>query len=134
MPARTTTSTDTVAAIYESFAHGDIDSVMNVMDDAVEWITPATLPWSRGAYRGRDGLREYFGGFLAALSEPSVHPDELIAAGDRVIAIGYERGRGARSGREFRARFVHTWTVRDGRVTRMEGVVDTATIAAALAA
>ncbi|GAA1437245.1 hypothetical protein GCM10009616_38650 [Microlunatus lacustris] len=36
------------------------------------------------------------------------------------------------SGRSFRARFVHWWTVRDGRVTVVEQLCDTALVVAAL--
>lgn len=125
-------NTATVAAIYAAFARGDLETVLEAMDDSVDWVTPATLPWSEGRYRGREGLSEYFGSFAAMLADPTIDPDELIAADDRVIAIGHERGRGVESGRAFEARFVHTWTLREGRVTRMEGLVDTAAITAAL--
>jgi hypothetical protein len=32
---------------------GDFGTVMGLLDPNVEWITPQTLPWSRGDYHGR---------------------------------------------------------------------------------
>jgi ketosteroid isomerase-like protein len=124
-------NTKAIAGIYEACGRGDLNAVMSAMDDGAEWITPDTLPWSRGRYHGHGGLR-YFAAFLTTLGEPRVEPEELIDADDRVIAIGYERGRGAASGRDFRVRFVHAWALSSGRVTRMEGLADTAAIADAI--
>ena len=134
MLATATANTTIIAAIYGAFARGDLDAVLSAMHPDLDWITPASLPWSRGRYRGHDGIGEYFRAFLGTLADASVEPDELIDAGDRVVAIGCERARGAAGGRAFQARFVHIWTLRDGRVTQMEGVVDTAAIVAALGA
>lgn len=123
----------TVREIYAAFASGDVAAILERVDPELEWTTPETLPWSRGAYRGPAELQEYFGAFLAAMDDPAVEPDELVTAGERVMACGHERGRCRATGRIFEARFVHDWTVRDGRVTRMRGLVDTALIAQAFA-
>lgn len=40
---------------------------------------------------------------------------------------------GRAGGRDFRARFSHIWTLRNGKVIRLEGIVDTAAIARAFA-
>jgi ketosteroid isomerase-like protein len=128
----TSSNTETVAGVYEAFARGDVEAVMAAMDPEVAWVTPPTLPWSRGRYHGRDGLAEYFDGFLTALADARVEPEEFLDAGERIVVLGHERARGAESGRRFAARFAHVWTVIDGRVARMEGVVDTATIRQAI--
>lgn len=123
--------TETVRAIYEAFGRGDVSDVMARLASDIEWITPPTLPWSQGRYQGPAGVGTYFTSFLEALDAPEIRPDELLAAGDRVIAYGFEHGRARATGKPFRARFVHTWTVVDGKVTRLEGLVDTAAIHAA---
>lgn len=130
----TLSNTETVAQVYDAFRRGDLDSVLARLAPDVAWLTPATLPWSRGDYNGPEEVTEYFTSFLGHLAEPAIVPDELIDAGDRVIAQGHEHGRASTTGQPFQARFTHTWTLRDGLVTQMRGVVDTAAICEAFTA
>jgi uncharacterized protein len=102
--------------------------VLAAFDAAVEWCTPATLPWSRGDYGGHAGVQEYLDSFAAHLESPQIVPRELLAAGDRVVGLGTERARARSTGVEFAAEFAHVWTLRSGRVGRTQGIVDTAAI------
>jgi uncharacterized protein len=114
--------------VYAAFARGDLPAVLGRFDSAIEWCTPDTLPWSRGAYHGHAGALEYFTSFLEALDEPHIVPRELIVAGDRIIGLGVERARARSTGLSFEAEFAHVCSLRNGRVVRMNGIVDTATI------
>lgn len=126
--------TEIVSEMYAAFARGDIEAVLELLDPDVRWVTPTTLPWSRGEYAGRDGVGEYFGRFATALEDAAVQPHELIDCGDRVVALGEERARVRRTGRRFASPFVHVISVKDGRVASLRGHVDTALIAAAFPA
>jgi ketosteroid isomerase-like protein len=117
-----------VRGAYDAFGRGDLDAVLTAFDPDIVWQTPPTLPWSQGDYQGHDGVRDYFQSFLTHLAEPRIAPDELLVCGDRVVAVGFERARVRATGVAFAAHFAHLWTVRDGRVVRMQGIVDTATI------
>ena len=125
--------TETVERLYSSFAAGDLESVLELLDPDVEWITPPTLPWSRGTYRGRDEVVSYFESFGAALERPAVLPDRILGCGDTVVSLGHESGRARATGEAFSVPFAHVLTVEDGRVTSLRGHVDTATICAAFA-
>ena len=126
------TDTTVVERFYEAFERGDLDELLSTIDPEVEWSTPKTLPWSRGAYRGRAGLTEYLANFGAALTDAHIEPHEVHSLpGGRVIALGVERARARRTGVAFVAPFAHVWTLRDGRVTGMRGLNDTAAIAKA---
>jgi hypothetical protein len=52
-------------------------------------------------------------------------PEELVGSGEHVVAFGTYSGRFNATGKSMRARFVHHWTVRDGRVVRFEQFTDT---------
>lgn len=119
---------DLISSLYRAFANGDAPAVLASLDPEIEWRTPTALPWSRGSYRGRAGVEEYFTDFLTALEEPGIEPQRLVADGDTVVAIGHERATSRTTGRRFEARFAHVWTVRDDRVTSMEGIIDTAAV------
>ena len=108
--------TEIVSEMYAAFARGDIEAVLELLAPDVRWVTPTTLPWSRGEYAGRDGVGEYFGRFATALEDAAVQPHELIDCGDRVVALGEERARVRRTGRRFASPFVHVISVKDGRV------------------
>jgi uncharacterized protein len=125
---------ETAREMYASFARGDVPAVLELLDPEVRWVTPPSLPWSRGEYVGRGEVAEYFTGFAEALDEAAVEPQELIACGDRVLSLGEERARVRVTGERFAVPFAHVIRVRHGRVTELRGHVDTATIAAAFAA
>jgi uncharacterized protein len=126
------TDVQLVDAIYAAFAREEIDRVMAMVDPDVEWVTPLTLPWSRGTYRGLAELAQYFDSFAAALANPQVQPSELHPLpGGRVIALGVERARVRTTRASFEARFAHLWTLADGRVSAMRGLVDTGAVQAA---
>jgi ketosteroid isomerase-like protein len=124
-------ATETVRAMYAAFARGDVPAVLELLDPDVAWVTPTTLPWSRGTYSGRDGVAEYFNSFAEALEEAAVEPHELLTCGNRVVALGEERARVRATGDRFRAPFAHVIRVHEGRVRELRGHVDTATIRAA---
>jgi ketosteroid isomerase-like protein len=63
--------------------------------------------------------------------EPS---DWIPCAGGRLLVLGRYVGSARSTGREFEARLVHLWTVRDGRLAHLWHLTDTAAWTAALAA
>ncbi|MDQ4117033.1 MAG: nuclear transport factor 2 family protein [Actinomycetota bacterium] len=119
---------DLVKSIYAAFARGDVPAVLATFDQDISWQTPATLPWSTGDYHGPEGVAEYFGQFMTALTDPAIVTDEFLDAGDQVVVHGEERATSTATGRRFAARFAHSWTLRDGRVTRMRAIIDSATV------
>ncbi len=123
--------TDLVASVYRAFNAGDLDTALAALDPDVEWTTPASLPWSEGVYRGRDGVARYFGAFAAALADASVTSDTIEGDADLVVARGFERAQVRATGRRFEARFTHVWHVQGDSVVAMEGIADTATVVAA---
>ena len=49
-----------------------------------------------------------------------VEAEEIVDAGDRVVVMVHHSGRGRTSGIEVDQRYAMVWTVRDGRVMRMD--------------
>lgn len=101
---------------YEAFAKGDVETVMNLFDDDIEWVQPGDSAIS-GVYHGKAEL----GDFFARLAEKSATatPHRFLADGDMVVALtdvsmGDEHAQDAevfilRNGRTVRA-VVHTDT------------------------
>jgi uncharacterized protein len=102
---------------YEAFTAGDVDTVMSIMDDNIEWVQPGESAIS-GTYHGKGELGEYLG----RLAEKSltVKFNRLLADGDMVVAltevtVGDETGQDA-----------DVFTVRDGKMVRAQVYTDTA--------
>jgi ketosteroid isomerase-like protein len=108
-----------------------VQTVLAAFDPAIEWRTPASLPWSSGTYHGHDGVTAYFGAFLGELADARVEPDSIDGAGGVVVARGFERATVRSNGQRFEARFVHVWRLDGDLITAMEGVSDTAVVVAA---
>jgi ketosteroid isomerase-like protein len=73
-----------------------------------------------GIYEGYKGLRRLGEEVGEVWAEFRIEPERLIDAGDRVIVIETRYGVGAGSGVEVEMRSGVIWTLKAGRVTRME--------------
>ena len=102
---------------YDAFAAGDVQAVMDLFDDDVEWVQPGESAIS-GTFHGKTEVME----FLGRLAEkgPTVTVKRLIAEGDTVVAIT-EVSVDGQSGED-----ADIMTIRDGKTVRMEVHGDTA--------
>jgi uncharacterized protein len=82
--------------------------------------------WSRRlvdpeVVRGPEQVRSYLTRNLEAWGEGfSIEPDQLIDAGDKVLAFNRVIGRGKVSGAQVEARIAAVWTFREGKPVAME--------------
>src|SRR5262245_22651628 len=113
-----------VRGVYDAFAAGDVDGVFSLMEPKIEWDESPGMPYG-GVYHGRDEIvANVFGPILADVTGFSANPDEILALdGTRVIARGRHGGSGANGPVD--ARFIHIWTVQEGKVARYEQLADT---------
>jgi uncharacterized protein len=123
-----------VRGLYEAFAAGDVATVLDALDDDVEWTEADGFPHG-GTYVGRQALID---GVFARISsdwDPFVADmREFLDAGEHVVAIGRYSGTLRATGRDFEAEAAVVWTLRDGKVVRFRQYVDTASLQPALAA
>ncbi|MDT5190713.1 MAG: uncharacterized protein QOI28_2964, partial [Mycobacterium sp.] len=70
---------------YEAFAAGDVETLMSLFDDDIEWIQPGDSAIS-GTYRGKQEVAE----LMAKMGEKqtSVTTDRFLADGDLVVVLG----------------------------------------------
>jgi ketosteroid isomerase-like protein len=69
---------------YAAFAAGDLDTVMSLFDDDIEWVQPGDSTVS-GTFHGKTEVMEHFG--RLAEKGLTVKLNQLIAEGDTVVAI-----------------------------------------------
>jgi len=75
-------------------------------------------------YEGHAGLRRLGEDVAAVWSDFRIEPERVFDAGHRVVVIETRRGRGVGSDVEVNQRSAVIWTIRDGRITRMETDLD----------
>lgn len=123
-----------VKRLYAAFGRGDVEAAVALMDDKVEWIAPgpSTIPWA-GNFQGKDGVRRFFTIAVDLLAVQEHRTDGFIAQKDKVVSIGFEDHKVKASGKGYRSTWVHVYTIRKGKIVRMEEFVDTAAQAAAFA-
>lgn len=124
---------DLVRSGYEAFARGDIPAVLALMDSSIVFSEAEGLPYG-GVYHGPDAVLENVFMALGRDWEPfSAIPDEYIAAGNQVVALGEYRGTNRETGRAFVAPFAHVWRFEDGLLVEFRQFTDTALWLAAMA-
>ncbi len=123
---------DTVKEIYRAWARKDIRPLLTLMPAEVEVTQSSELPWG-GCYVGPEGLRRYVEAITESL-ESRVEFEQLIDAGDRVVAVGRLTGKAKATQLEFEVPLVHVWKFRDGQITALEIYSDNSTLLAALGA
>ncbi len=121
------TESENVAIVrraWEAYISRDNEAALALYDPEVELdFTGGAVP-IYGRYKGLEGVREFFRDWLVIWQDYGSEIEELIDAGDEVIALMHEWGRGRQSGVPVDFRQVHVWTLRDGKLLRLR-VYDT---------
>jgi ketosteroid isomerase-like protein len=71
-------------------------------------------------YRGHEGVREFWRESLSAFGEIDFEVEELIDAGDQVLAVAREREVGRASGAPVETTHLAVWTLAGGKVIQLQ--------------
>jgi ketosteroid isomerase-like protein len=119
-----------VRGLYD--ARGNPEIIRQVLAPDVRWEVVEGFPYS-DVYVGIDNvLGRFFARLFGDFEDWRTEPSELFELKDRVIALGTYSARAKATGRVFKARFTHVWTIRDGVIVRLQHCADTAQLARAL--
>jgi ketosteroid isomerase-like protein len=111
---------DVVLRVLRRFSEQDVDAAL---EDVGE---DATLDWSNsealdsGVYEGHGGWRAFFAARDEVLGERRFDDTEMIPVADAVVLCARVREQGRVSGVAVESRGAAVWTLRDGKVTRLE--------------
>lgn len=119
------TNLQIVQDAYAAFNEGDIESVVAMMDEDIEWVEPEGSPYS-GTYHGPNAVIEnVFGPSVEEVEGFEVVPDRFVDGRDCVVVLGSARGTVAETGKSLDIPFAHVCDLRDGRMIRFVDYTDT---------
>jgi ketosteroid isomerase-like protein len=119
--------TDLVRRLYDAFLAHDAAAILAFLDPEFEGDVSAGMPLGVGGHHsGAETMMRNVWVPVFGAYDVRVEADELIEAGDRVIAVGGYRGTERAGGTTFDASFAHVLTIRDGLVTALQQITDTA--------
>lgn len=125
-------NTSLVRQAYEHFTSGNIQALLNLFSDQIDWQLPEmkNVPFA-GKRRGREQVGQFFATLDKEQQVVQFEPKEFVATGDTVVALGHYAWRVKSTGQKFEADWAHVFTVRDGRVVSFREYTDTAATVAA---
>lgn len=117
---------------YAAFGRGDIEAVLNALTDDVVWETqgPSQIPYA-GVFHGKEGAAEFFARLIEADEMEAFEPQRFFAYGDMVVVLGRYAAKVRATGNHAEADWVHTFTLRGGKVANFCEYFDTAKYAQA---
>ncbi len=126
---------DLVRSLYAAFAAGDVPAFAARLHSQVVWNEAEGYPLSdRNPYVGADAI---LGGVFARTFEMyddfRVVVGEIVGGPEVVTMFGRYTGKCRASGKPLDVQCAHTWWITDGKIVRFQQMVDTASVARALA-
>jgi len=120
---------------YDAFGRGDIEGLISLFDENIEWSSPgpSDLPTS-GQRRGHQQVRQFFGSVNELYDFQKFEPHTFIAEGDHVVVLGEDTAVVKSTGKAITESWAHVFTVKNGKIVRFQEYIDTAAAVAELRA
>jgi len=119
-----------VKDFFAAMGRRDGQGLLSLVAEDVEWIIPGQDWALAGTHRGHAGLKN----LLQKSSELETSfptPPEYVAQGDRVMVIGFAKGKVKATNKTFEDYWVFDITVRNAKLTRIREYIDTQALARA---
>lgn len=125
------TDLDLTRAFYAALRTLDLAALFDVLAPDVQIRHSELVAWG-GEERGYAGVRRFLERLVLSV-DARFDVTEIATASDTVVT-GRLRGRARATGAWFDVRFVHIWTIADGRLARLDAHVDTVALTHAIEA
>ena len=120
-----------VKDFFAAIGGSDRQGLLALCAEDIEWIIPGEDWPLAGTHRGHAGLADLLQKASETVETSFPEPPEFGAQGDRVLVVGFARGRIFATNRTFEDDWVFAITVRNGKVTNIREYIDTQALARA---
>jgi ketosteroid isomerase-like protein len=124
---------DLIQKMYDAFAKGDIQTIVDHLTDDVEWIAegPSSVAYF-GKMKGPAEVQsKFFGGLATTQENQKLTITDYIAQGDGVATFGRYSATVKATAKKFDAAVGHLFRIRNGKVSKFVNLGDTAAVAEA---
>ena len=116
---------------FDAFGRGDAGFIVARVTEDVDWRHPGTGTPYGGAYKGPQGVGQFFSKIGAAVDVKTWEPKHVVSSGDGVVAWGAWSGTARPTGKNFKSDWGMFFGMRGGKIASFRVVEDTAQLAAA---
>jgi ketosteroid isomerase-like protein len=112
-----------ISSLYEAFGRGEIETILVNCDPTVIWFSNCNedLIARGGTRHGTSGVVSFFVTLSHNLDFELFEPQRFLDSGDAVTVLGRTRAQvKTGAGRLFECRWVHVFTLSNGKRTRFE--------------
>ena len=120
----------TVMDFFAAMGRGDKQGLLALSVEDIEWIIPGKDWPLAGTHRGHAGLTALLQKASETV-ETSTEPSEYVAQGDRVLVVGFAKGKVKATNKPFKDDWIFAITVRNGKVANIREYIDTQALAQA---
>ena len=121
----------TVKDFFAAIGRGDREGVLALVAEDIEWIIPGKDWPLAGTRHGHAGLADLIKTQSETMETSLMEPREFVAQGDRVLVVGFARGKIKATNKTWEDDWIFAITVRDGRLTSIREYIDTQALARA---
>ena len=111
---------EVVRQAWGAFVRHDNEAALALYDPEIEIDVRREARLGGGVYHGLEGVQRYFRGYVSVFGDVRSEVEEWIDAGDQIIAMVRSYGRGRGSGVPVDMLEAHLWTVRNGKLRRLQ--------------
>ena len=111
---------DLIRPIYEEWGQGHWRTRFEVYDPNMEWGWSSEFPGLAGVFRDARDPNPRLRTWLSGWEYWRAEAEEFLDLGDHVVVLATYHGRGKGSGVEIEQDGAHVFTLRDGKVVRLE--------------
>jgi ketosteroid isomerase-like protein len=106
---------DLVRQGYEAFNRHDVEALLELLDDSIEFRLPMDPLGRQPVFRGRAGAREFYETVFGGFEEFRAEVEAINPLADVAVVTGRIHARVPGGSEPTTFRFAHFWKVRDRR-------------------
>jgi ketosteroid isomerase-like protein len=114
---------DTARGGYDDFNSGNVQGVVDRLDDDVEWIEPGGGNAPSGTFKKDQIISDVFSKVQENFDEFDCTPENFEDEDDKVTVTGRFTGKN-KNGSELDATFTHNYEFKGGKISKLENDVD----------
>jgi uncharacterized protein len=119
---------ETIQRVYEAFGRGDVDAILAVVDDDVDWASEpesSIAPW-HGVHKGKGEVQEFFEAIAKNLEVTEFTPLAFASNDTDVLTVVRFGMRIPATGKSGAMDIHHWFRFGDGKIVQYRGTENTA--------